>query len=231
MNQRTSIISGNIQDQVYTLLKNDVIYGVYEPGAQMKEMELAQHFQVSRSPIREALRRLCGDGLLELRSNCGMFVRVFSPTYVRDLLRARVLLETQGMRELAKNGMSEQEHENLLQIRQRVQYAARNSADTGLMSNMEIDAELHTIFNRFNHNEILDEMWQRMTAVNVVVQRYSLSNCERSRESQDEHLKIIDYLLGNEFEQAIHMNDLHIAHTLATVELALKEDRQSAEMK
>ena len=94
MTQRSALISGNIQDQIYNLLKSDILYGVYAQGTQLKEMELAEHFQVSRSPVREALRRLCGDGLLGLRSTCGMFVRGFSPNYVRYLLRTHVILES-----------------------------------------------------------------------------------------------------------------------------------------
>ena len=71
-------ISSNIQEQVYEALKNDILYGVLEPGTQLKETELAEYYSVSRSPIREALRRLCGDGLVELKPNCGISVRVFS---------------------------------------------------------------------------------------------------------------------------------------------------------
>lgn len=225
MTQRSALISGNIQDQIYNLLKSDILYGVYAQGTQLKEMELAEHFQVSRSPVREALRRLCGDGLLELRSNCGMFVRVFSPKYVRDLLRTRVILESQGMCELSARGLREEERKALRSLRTLAQ-GAMNKDGTELTEHMQIDEQLHRTFNDFNDNEIMDEVWQRMTPVNVVVQRLSLKNESRARQSQEEHIQVIDYLLSGEVEKAIAMNKLHITHTQAEVERALAHSGQ-----
>ena len=54
-------IRSNIQEQIYEILKEDIVNGKLEPGKQMKELELVDRFQVSRSPIREALRRLGAD--------------------------------------------------------------------------------------------------------------------------------------------------------------------------
>ena len=216
-------ISSNIQEQVYEALKNDILYGVLEPGTQLKEMELTEYYGVSRSPIREALRRLCGDGLVELKPNCGIFVRVFTVDYVEDILDLRVLLEGRGMERICTVGMTFQEKEALLLLRDQVIKAIRDCDSTDLPEHMDIDTRLHCLFNSFNHNQVMTETWQRIVPVNVVVQRLSLKNDARALQSQEEHLKIIECLLKKDFEAANEMNKLHLKHTQVHVERVLKE--------
>ena len=57
-------IASTIKDQVYQILKEEICGGAYQPGQWLQEKELANRLSVSRSPIREALRQLAGDGLV-----------------------------------------------------------------------------------------------------------------------------------------------------------------------
>ena len=219
-------ISSNIQEQVYKALKNDILYGVLEPGTQLKELELSEIYGVSRSPIREALRRLCGDGLVELTPNCGISVRVFTEEYVEDILDMRILLEGCGMERMCTVGMTAEEKEELLFLRDQVINAIRDCDSIELPEHMNIDTRLHCLFNSFNHNQVMTETWQRIVPVNVVVQRISLNRDARALQSQEEHLKIIESLLNKDFEAANEMNKLHLKHTQEHVERALKEKKK-----
>ncbi len=216
-------VISNIQQQVYEALKSDILYGALEPGTQLKEMELAAYYNVSRSPIREALRRLCGDGLLELKPNCGISVRVFTKKYVEDILDMRLVLEGCGMKHSCENGMTLEEKESLLSLRDEIIDALQSADPVELAKHMEIDARLHFLFNSFNHNQVMTETWQRIMPVNVVVQRLSLKNEDRALQSQEEHLKIIGHLLEGNFEAANEMNRIHLLHTQAYVTPLLKE--------
>ena len=214
-------ISSNIQEQVYAALKADIISGALEFGTQLKEMDLASTFGVSRSPIREALRRLCGDGLLELRPNCGIYVREFSMSYVSDLLSMRAMMESHGMEQFLSNGMTREDCKELERFRNIIRKAIAQSDSMKLEAHMDLDAKLHLFFNTLNHNEIMDEMWGRMALVNVVVQRLSLKDKTRARQSQEEHLQVVESLLEGNVKKAIEMNALHLQHTKQFVEKAL----------
>lgn len=215
-------ISSNIQEQVYVALKRDILYGVLEPGTQLKELELTEHYGVSRSPIREALRRLCGDGLVELKPNCGIYVRVFTADYVEDILDMRVLLEGRGMERACTEGINAQQREALLALRDQIVYVIKHFDTTDLVEHMDIDARLHCLLNSFNRNQVMEEMWQRIVPVNVVVQRLSLKADARALQSQEEHLKIIEGILRKDFAAANEINKLHLKHTAMYVEKTLK---------
>lgn len=216
-------ISSNIQEQVYEALKNDILYGFFEPGAQLKEMELAEYYNVSRSPIREALRRLCGDGLVELKPNCGIYVRVFTAKYVNDILDMRILLEGNGMERSCTYGMIPEEKQEILTLQDQVIKAIQNWDSMDLSEHMDIDARLHCFFNTLNHNQVMTETWQRIVPVNVVIQRLSLKNDARALQSQEEHLRIIEFLLKKDFRAADETNRVHLMHTRAHVERVLEE--------
>lgn len=75
-----------------------VLDGSLEPGARINEVELAQQFQISRGPLREALQRLKAEGLLEVRAHRGAFVREFDAQELQDLYSLRSALETWAVR-------------------------------------------------------------------------------------------------------------------------------------
>ena len=223
MNIAKVAISSNIQEQVYAALKSEIISGELDFGTQLKEMELAETFGVSRSPIREALRRLCGDGLLELRPNCGIFVREFSMKYVSDLLSMRSMMESCGMKQFAADGMQAEDRAQLESLYAVVERATRQCDTMELPQHMDVDAQLHSFFNSMNHNEIMDETWERMKLVNIVVQRLSLKNKTRAKQSQEEHLDVLSCLLAGDVDSAIEKNNIHIQHTKLFVEKALSD--------
>jgi DNA-binding GntR family transcriptional regulator len=79
-------------------LADRIISGQEEPGARLAETKLAELAGVSRSPVREALRLLAGEGLVELVPRLGAQVAQVSPADVRDLYACRMLLEPAAAR-------------------------------------------------------------------------------------------------------------------------------------
>ena len=70
-----------------------VLGGEIQPGAKLDEQALAARFQVSRTPVREALRQLASTGLIELRPNRGAYVTSLTPDQLDEIFVAMVELE------------------------------------------------------------------------------------------------------------------------------------------
>jgi DNA-binding GntR family transcriptional regulator len=81
------------QPRVRDLLEEAILEGELKPGERLRAEALAQRFGTSRTPIREALVQLEGQGLVELEPNRGAVVRTFDRDDVRDLYEVRALLE------------------------------------------------------------------------------------------------------------------------------------------
>ena len=67
--------TATIKEQVYQILRQELVRQRYKPGEWLQENEIAERLNVSRSPVREALRMLTGDGLLVEIPKKGVYVR------------------------------------------------------------------------------------------------------------------------------------------------------------
>lgn len=99
--------------QLYAAIKKRLVQGEYEPGERIVETRLAESFQISRAPVREAIRMLIQDGLLEQR---GKSIRVYQPNYqeILNLFLCRQNLESLAAR-LAAERANEEQKEALLE--------------------------------------------------------------------------------------------------------------------
>lgn len=80
-------------ETIATALRGELMAGVLRPGAELSQVELAQRFGVSRIPIRDALRILAGEGLVEIETNRGAKAISLTPDEVREIYDLRILLE------------------------------------------------------------------------------------------------------------------------------------------
>ena len=85
--------SQSTADLIARSLRLDISIGALRPGTALRQEMLAQRFQVSRIPVREALRQLESDGLVEVFPNRGAFVIKLSPDELREITDLRILIE------------------------------------------------------------------------------------------------------------------------------------------
>lgn len=91
-------------ENVYSVLKDRILTGEYLPGVHLVEADLTNEFPVSRVTIRDALRRLVGDELVELIPHRGVRVRKLTPKEIQDVYLVLEYLEGLAARLLAESG-------------------------------------------------------------------------------------------------------------------------------
>lgn len=82
-------------------LRRELLAGILRPGADLSQVELADRFGVSRIPVRDALRILAGEGLVEIEINRGARAIRLTPGEVREIYDLRILLECDCLRRAA----------------------------------------------------------------------------------------------------------------------------------
>ncbi|AIF48834.1 GntR family transcriptional regulator [Dyella japonica] len=88
-------------ETIASQLRGELMSGLLRPGADLSQVELAQRFGVSRIPIRDALRILAGEGLIEIAANRGARAISLTPAEVREIYDLRILLEGDCLRRAA----------------------------------------------------------------------------------------------------------------------------------
>ncbi|MEE2730808.1 MAG: GntR family transcriptional regulator [Pseudomonadota bacterium] len=196
-------------------LRELLLQGEFDPGTRLQETWLAERMQVSRTPIREALRVLAKDGLLEYAPNKGYSVRRFSLEDIVSAFRVRSVLEGLGCRLIAERGLSEalratlqstlQSGENLLQSGQ----LERGEFDEW----REMNKAFHLAILLETHNELLVRFAKQSRNIPIVFNGsfrwYSLREFQRAH---DHHQVIFDAMNNQQAERADFMMQEHVMH-------------------
>ncbi|MEG0750631.1 MAG: GntR family transcriptional regulator [Oscillospiraceae bacterium] len=209
MTRRTPGISYTIKEQVYDILKQAILDGTYLPRQRLQEPFLAATLGVSRSPIREALQQLVGDGLLINVPNKGVYVKEFTKRDMEEIFDLRFILECLSLSRSAKN-LSPELREDFVSIRVKI-------AHVGTAHNMkhyiELDNELHQLIVRLAGNELLSSIYNNYLQLITPYRTFALLDKHRYDDSITEHLAIIDSILSGNIDNAIAINSDHLINT------------------
>ncbi len=121
--------NGLIQGRVITEMRRRIIAGEIQPGANLSELALADEFSVSRTPVREALKQLQTEGLVEIRPRVGTFVTTPSRREITELFEMKELLEGAAARLLAQRGRVQEVDQLEENLRQADLAVARDDRD------------------------------------------------------------------------------------------------------
>ncbi|HET7030035.1 MAG TPA: GntR family transcriptional regulator [Candidatus Limnocylindrales bacterium] len=133
------------QEVVLSALRDSVLAGVFEPGARLRQEELADIFQTSRIPVREALRALEYEGLVRSEPHRGFTVTRMDADEVEEIYDLRILLEAHALR-LALPLLTDEDLDELEALFSRVRNAA--SPDEGLAAREAFYTRLYSVTGR-----------------------------------------------------------------------------------
>ena len=137
-------------DEIYTVLRQRIINVQYLPGEVLNESMLATEFGMSRTPVREALRRLQQEKWIYSLPKIGMQVSVFDINQLRDLFDVKEALEIINLK-LALNKVKSKDIENIKKLLQEMENA--NLKDNQTI--MEIDGRMHHMIWNIADNEFI----------------------------------------------------------------------------
>ena len=195
-----------IREQVYRILRDDICQGVYAPGTRLQEVELAENLNVSRSPVREALRQLAADGLLLEIPNKGVYIKEFTVKDIEEIYDLRVMLESYGI--LHSTGhITAMRRERLLGLLKDMEDFLRKD---DLQSYTSLDEKLHNHIVHLGDNSLINDTYDRVRSMNQQFRILSLMDQQRFRESLDEHREIVHALVTGDLKHADDVNRHHL---------------------
>lgn len=97
----------SVSRQTEAVLRERILNGKLVPGERLNEVEIANSMGVSRGPLREAIQKLAGEGLLNLQSRRGAYVRKYEPREIIEIYEMRVALELYAIRLVAQRATDE----------------------------------------------------------------------------------------------------------------------------
>jgi DNA-binding GntR family transcriptional regulator len=147
----------SLVDIAYEALREAITSGSLPPGARLREAELARHFSISTTPVREALRRLDREGLVRLSPNRGAIVAEFNVREILDLFEIREVLECRAVRRAAgQRSRDVQPAKDLLAL------AAKVVAQPDRVEWNRLEVAFHRAINDLSGNFELADLTERI---------------------------------------------------------------------
>ena len=211
-----------LRDVVFNTLRQAILKGELAPGERLMEIQLAEKLGVSRTPIREAIRKLELEGLVLMIPRKGAEVAKISEKSLRDVLEVRRSLEELAI-ELACQRMTDEEID---QLEQR-QNAFKNAIHKGNAMNIaETDEAFHDVIYLGTGN---DKLVQILNNLREQMYRYRLEYLKdtHSHEKLDgEHQAIFENIRNGDKEAVCTMVGQHIDNQKEAILAAIRENEK-----
>lgn len=199
----------SVSQEVRERLQAAIAVGVFQPGEPLVQEDLCRELQVSRQPVREALKQLESDGLLSVRRNGGYMVRIYSEEEIDENYELRKLLEGRAAHAAAGrlDAATVAELERAIEAQDT---AAAKGDRAGVVQWNRVFHELvWDNANRPLHAELIRQLWSSVTAFTPLLLP------GRAQQSCAEHRAILTELLaGHRAAAAAAMRD-HITRAAA----------------
>ncbi len=181
---------------VYLQLRNALTSGALKPGERVMEVEVADWLQVSRTPVREALRRLESEGLLRIEARLGLVVASISREAMLELYVMRELLEGTAARLCATSATDI----DLMELDELIKREQKMQSDPAALARH--NRLIHEAIHRGAHNRYLEKS---LAAVNDTMYLLGPSQMllpERARTAVSEHAEIVKCILKRDADAA-----------------------------
>jgi DNA-binding GntR family transcriptional regulator len=199
----------SLHDDLVGRIRDMIIEGQLEPGSRIHEGQLGGALGVSRTPLREALKFLASEGLIDLVPGRGGVVRKFTPREVRDTLDVLIALETVAGRLACKTATSAQ----IAEVRQMHERMMAFYAERKRLEYYKLNQAIHSAITELSGNEVLAATHKSIQSRLKRIRYIGNDTPENWRGAAGEHAEMIDALEKRDGDGLIEVLTRHLEQT------------------
>ena len=202
-----------LEGAVLVRMREAIIEGVFKPGSQLNQVQVAANFGTSRGPIRAAINKLEEEGLVKNIPHKGTFVTPLEKEDVMDLYGVRASLEPYGVR-LTIPRCSTVDIDNLYAAYEKMQsfVGQKNTKEM-----IQQDLDFHQFFIRLSGNQVLQQVWASLLVRVRRVLAFRYFSYPYLQEMADSHVEILKLAENRKAEDAAHLMEGHIMEALQDI--------------
>jgi len=203
------VVSGNRQwvaDRIYESLRHSIMNFELYPGSRVTETELAQRFEVSRTPIREALQRLAVEGYLIIRPKHGCYIRNLDVFELAEYYDVRVGLEVEAIELMGRRIP----YREVAALAEDWDPARLKYGDEGTEALKDAEEDFHIRLAALSGNPILVQYLQDVNNHIRILRRLGFPDRDAVISTYQEHYEICQSILAADLPEACRLIRTHI---------------------
>lgn len=210
-NTKDSIVEALLlRDQLADIIRRMIMLGKFRPGEQISERQLSQKFEISTTPIKEALRILQAEGLVYTKPRVGTFVAEISSGRIYQIVAMRGALEGVAAG-FAAHYRTDAEIAEMTALLDRVEeYLEKGFEDQQIA---QLNEKFHRTLRGACRNDYLINLVCNMNSIDRTIRSLSFEVCEPQREAQEayrEHRQILQAVVAQDADAAEALMGRHI---------------------
>ena len=210
-----------LRDVVFNTLRKAILRGELKPGERLMEIQLANKLGVSRTPIREAIRKLELEGLVLMIPRKGAEVAQITEKNMQDVLEVRKALEELSV-QLACERITPEQVEEMKMAAEDFRKVLKSGDVTKIA---EADVKFHDIIFAATNNQRLITLLSNLREQMYRFRVEYLKQKECYPQLLEEHDKLIALISGGEVEEACELMGCHIDNQASTVSDVIRRDQ------
>lgn len=189
----------NLDELVFDRMRDRIINGEWEQGQSLEVDELSAFYEVSRTPVLQALKRMQNEGMVVVSRSGKFFFPTYDARQVRDVCRVRLLLELEAVDEIGNKQIA-LDIDSLRGTARRCHQVMTREDITG---SRRLDLEWHKALVASAGNECLTGLYTKVLGQFMVANYLQTFHTKQQQlVAADDHLKILDSLERGDFEGA-----------------------------
>lgn len=196
----------SLPDRIADTLRRSILSGALPSGTRLLEIELARELQVSRGPLREALRTLQQDGLVEVQHNRGAYVASLSEQDIQEIYSLRSLLEGLAVRLVTEHVTSER----IDQLQRLVDEMIETARMGDEVQTNDLDLQFHkTVWEMSGHQRLLHILSSMQSQIRMFLS-VNTQLAEELVACISDHQQIVDAIRSGDADEAQRTMQRHI---------------------
>lgn len=204
---------GSLGHRIFCILRDKILNEEYEKGQKLNEVVLSKELNISRTPIREALKQLELEGLVKSIPNKGVYVLGFSHRDIDDMLEIRYALEGLAI-QLAIERINDEELEKIKEVYDLMEFYAEKGDQEKFN---EINIAFHEAIYRCTQSKYFEQLLTDINYYIHVTSRHSIRQPDRLISAAQEHREIYEAILARDKDLAKEKIQNHIRKTQVLV--------------
>lgn len=213
-----------LTDRIYHDIKDDITSKAFQPGEKLNIKELARKYQVSDTPVKQALQKLAEEKMVVNTPNKGMSVRAMTPHEMQDIFDMRLMMDTFFIKDIVTtlnyNTILRQQLINNLEAQKA--FIENDDSNHKPEEFFELDLEFHTLYLAASGNQKAVDVLRDLQPFTYASGTYVSQPRYRDMECVAEHQAIIDAALASDLDALTAAVTAHLNNSRKALQLIFK---------
>lgn len=204
----------NVSDSVYEIIKEDFLLGRLDFGDSIVEADYCEKHNISKTPLREAIKKLEIEGIVERYPNGRMRIMDIDEESIEEIVEIRISLENIILKKIIANSKIEEVIKKLNENLKLTEFYME-------ASNWDEARKLFQNFNeilyKFSELKFTIKILKNYSLILSKLRKNSLKNEKRVKQAFEEHKLLVKYLEENNLEKALELNTSHLLESKESI--------------